>query len=68
MEEKGTLELTSSLTGKLPYVTPDGQPLIKLEYPKEQPTTFWPTSYDPNLVVDCKLHTLRPDVIGFKNI
>jgi hypothetical protein len=65
LEEKGNLEVYASTTGKLPYTTPDGKPLVKLE---ANPECYWPATYLPEHVEDCKLFTLREDIVGFKNI
>lgn len=68
LEEKGNLEVYVSTTGKLPYSTPDGKPLVRLEDGWEKPTCYWPATYQPEQVLDCKLFTLREDIVGFKNI
>lgn len=56
LEEKGALEISTAATGRFPYTTKNNLPLIEI---RKSSDCFWPTSFDPSDILDCKFLRLK---------
>lgn len=65
-QELATLSLDAALTGKFPYTTKDGQPV--LEFAKDVGLSVWPHDFNPEIIETCKLSTLKRNIAAFQKI
>lgn len=65
LEEKGALEISTAATGRFPYTDKNNVPLIEILKSED---CYWPNSFDPSDILDCRFHKLIENPAGWVRI